>query len=63
MSLDGFDLADLKLVYRALHAHLLEHAELMDSDFFHALQSHLQSRARGEGVELADHAAWDRWLR
>ena len=63
MALDGFARDDLKLVYRTLHAHLMEHEELMDSAFFLALQTHLQSLARADGVDLADHAAWDRWLR
>ena len=57
-----FDLTDLKLVYRSLHAHLMEHMELMDSDFFTALQSHLQQQARDQGVSVSDHAAWDGWL-
>jgi hypothetical protein len=61
-SFAGFETADLKLIYRALHAHLMEHVELMDSAFFHALQSHLQAQARSEGVDLADHAQWDGWL-
>ena len=28
-----FDLSELKLVYRTLHAHLMEHIELMETDF------------------------------
>jgi hypothetical protein len=60
-SLD-FALRDLKLVYRVLHQHLLEHPDLMDSTFFQALQSHLHRQARGEGIDLTDHAQWDRWL-
>jgi hypothetical protein len=59
---DAHDVADLKLVYRVLHAHLMEHAEMMDSPFFAGLQKYLQDRARTDGVELADHAQWDRWL-
>ena len=31
-----FDLSELKLVYRVLHQHLMEHIELMDADFFEA---------------------------
>jgi hypothetical protein len=61
-ALDEYELADLKLVYRVLHAHLMEHSELMDSEFFQELQGHLQGRARAQGVELADHAQWDAWL-
>jgi hypothetical protein len=63
MDFTSHDLDDLKLVYRVLHAHLMEHTELMDSALFSELQSHLQSRARSAGVDLADHAQWDRWLR
>jgi hypothetical protein len=59
---DAHDLADLKLVYRVLHAHMMEHAEIMDSAFTTELQKYLQGRARADGVELADHAQWDRWL-
>jgi len=58
----GYELADLKLIYRVLHTQLLGHEELVDSRFFHDLQRHLQSAARAEGVDLADHAAWDAWL-
>ncbi len=59
----AFDLGELKLVYIALHAHLLEHAELMDADFLTELQAFLQAAARAEGVEVGDHSAWDGWLR
>jgi hypothetical protein len=63
MMFDEHDLGDLKLVYRVLHAHLMEHEELMDSLFFGALQTHLQRLAKADGVQLADHAQWDAWLR
>ena len=53
---------DLKKVYRALQKQLLDHPELMDSEFLQDLQSHLQYRARREGVDLQDHRAWDAWL-
>jgi hypothetical protein len=55
-------LEDLKLVYRVLHAHLVEHLELMDSEVFSTLQQLLQDRAKVEGVDATDHAAWDAWL-
>ncbi len=58
----GFRLDELKLVYRALHAHLLEHEELMDTEFFGGLQDYLQSLAKSAGVDLSDHAAWASWL-
>ncbi len=57
-----FDVSDLKLIYRVLHAHLMEHLELMDSDFFTDLQTWLQSVAGSQGVDVRDHAAWDAWL-
>jgi hypothetical protein len=57
-----FDLGELKLAYRALHAHLMEHVELMDTSFFEELQRWLQYRAGQEGVDVSDHAAWDAWL-
>jgi hypothetical protein len=60
-SLD-FAVGDLKLVYRVLHEHLLDHPDLMDSTFFQSLQTLLHRQARGEGVDLSDHAEWDRWL-
>jgi hypothetical protein len=55
-------LADWKLVFRSLHAHLTEHLELMDAEVFAELQRRLQARAREEGVDVTDHAAWDAWL-
>jgi hypothetical protein len=60
--LEAFAIADLKQVYRVLHAHLMEHPELMDSELFLQLQTSLQAQARKEGVDLADHAAWAAWL-
>jgi hypothetical protein len=61
--LEQFSVEDLKQVYRVLHAHLMEHPELMDSDLFHQMQTTLQAKARAEGVDLADHQAWDGWLK
>ena len=61
-SLAGWQTDDLKLIYRVLHAHLMDHAELMDSALFAALQAHLQAEARKDGVDLTDHSAWDAWL-
>ena len=57
-----YPLAEQKLVYRILHQHLIEHPELMDSQFLHDLQRALQRRAQAEGVDVADHGAWDQWL-
>jgi hypothetical protein len=61
-ALDEFAVEDLKSVYRVLHAHLMDHTELMDSELFLALQSHLQARARKDGVDPTAHAEWARWL-
>jgi len=60
--LDAFAIADLKQVYRVLHAHLMEHPELMDSELFHQMQSVLQAQAKKDGVDLADHQQWAAWL-
>lgn len=58
----GYPLAEQKLVYRVLHKHLTEHAELMDGTFLDDLQRALQHAARADGVDVADHGAWDDWL-
>jgi hypothetical protein len=34
----------------------------MDSEFLHDLQRSLQQQAQAEGVDVADHGAWDAWL-
>ena len=57
-----YSLAEQKLLYRVLHAGLMEHPELMDSEFLHDLQRLLQQQAQAEGVDVADHGAWDAWL-
>ena len=57
-----FTLAELKLVYRVLQQNLLDHAELMDSEFLETLQRWLQYRAGEDGVDITDHAQWIRWL-
>lgn len=54
---------ELRLVYRILHRHLAKHPELMDTHFLIELQSFLHDRARADGVDTADHGAWDAWLR
>ncbi len=60
--LTAFATTDLKLVYRTLHASLLENQDLMDSAFFSELQLWLQTLARVEGIDIADHGQWDAWL-
>jgi hypothetical protein len=57
-----YPLAERKLVYRILHRHLAEHPELMDGTFLDDLQRDLQTAAQAEGVDVADHGAWDAWL-
>lgn len=51
-----------KLLYRVLHRSLTEFPDLMDSEFLHDLQVQLQRKAQVEGVDVADHGAWDAWL-
>ena len=58
-----FQIDELKLVYRVLHRNLMENMELMDTDFLQGLQSWLQFRAGRDGIDIADHAQWDAWLR
>ena len=55
-------LEDVKLIYRTLHRHLTDHLDLMDCDFFDAIQSALQKKAQAEGVDVGHHGAWDLWL-
>ena len=57
-----YPLDERKLIYRILHQHLREHPELMDSQFLHDLQRDLQRAAQSQGVDVADHGAWDEWL-
>jgi hypothetical protein len=60
--MDNYPLAEQKLIYRILHQHLIEHPQLMDSEFLHDLQRSLQKQAQAEGVDVSDHGAWDEWL-
>jgi hypothetical protein len=57
-----YPLAEQKLIYRVLHQHLIEHPEVMDTEFLLDLQRSLQKQAQAEGVDVADHGAWDDWL-
>lgn len=56
-------LDDLKDVYRVLTAHADEHPELAENGFVDSLQRLLEAQARVEGVDVADDAEWDAWLR
>lgn len=60
--LDGYELTDLKRVYRTLHRQLQEDFELMDSGLLLDLQTLLQARATAEGVDVSIHAQWLAWL-
>lgn len=57
-----YSLAERKLVYRVLHENLIRYPELMDLTFLDHLQAELQKLATAEGVDVADHGAWDTWL-
>lgn len=61
-ALDDYPLADLKQLYRLLHASLAENPELMDSELLHDLQTLLQRQARADGVDVSLHAQWAAWL-
>jgi len=56
------DLEELKLVYRVLHRYLSKHTELMDTHFLIELQNFLHAQAAADGVDTANHSAWDAWL-
>jgi hypothetical protein len=60
--MNDYPLEERKLVYRLLHRQLTECPELMDGEFLHDLQRGLQQQAQAEGVDVADHGAWDAWL-
>ncbi|MFH1262893.1 MAG: hypothetical protein V1495_05565 [Pseudomonadota bacterium] len=63
VSVKTYQITDLKRIYRVLHEHLLNHLDLMESEFFEDLQAYLHSIARISGIDISDHAAWERWLR
>lgn len=60
--MNSYPLAERKLVYRVLHRNLTDYPDLIDGDFLHDLQVGLQKAAQAEGVDVADHGAWDAWL-
>ena len=61
-ALAAYPLADLKLIYRTVHAQLTANTELLDSQLLADLQAYLQQQARAQGVSVTDHAQWDAWL-
>jgi hypothetical protein len=60
--LDNYPLAELKLVYRLLHARVQDQPDLMDSMLLEDLQALLQARARADGVDVSLHSQWADWL-
>jgi hypothetical protein len=60
--MENYPLDEMKLIYRVLHRHLAQHTDLLDASFFDDLQRYLQRKAQDEGVDVADHGAWDAWL-
>jgi hypothetical protein len=62
IGMENYGIEELKLIYRVLHRQLTRNPELIDSHFFEDLQRHLQKQAIFDGVDIADHGAWDAWL-
>ena len=60
--MNDYPLSERKLVYRVLHRQLTQFPALMDGDLLSDLQSGLQRDAQAEGIDIADHGAWDGWL-
>jgi hypothetical protein len=56
-------LDDLKAVYLVLSAHAEEHPELDENGFVISLRRLLEAQATVEGIDVADDAEWDAWLR
>ena len=54
---------ELKLVYRILQSQLQSYPDLLDSEMLEALQRHLQTSAREDGIDPTYHPAWAAWLR
>jgi len=57
-----YPLSERKLVYRVLHRQLTQFPALMDGDYLSDLQATLQKDAQADGIDIADHGAWDAWL-
>lgn len=62
-TLNDYTLTDLKLAYVTLHDALLERPALLDSLLLEDLQTALQQRANGAGIDATVHGDWDHWLR
>ncbi len=60
--MNDYPLAERKLVYRVLHRQLTQFPALMDGDLLSDLQTGLQRDAQLDGIDIADHGAWDGWL-
>jgi hypothetical protein len=57
------NLEDLKVVYRVLIAHAADHPELEGNEFLESLRRLLIAQATAEGVDTADEAQWEQWLK
>ncbi len=60
--LADYPLPELRLAFRVLHGQLAQHPDLLDAALLDDLQRLLQRAAAAEGVDIADHGAWDSWL-
>lgn len=58
----AMSLAELKLVYRALHGSLSRFPELIETEFLEELQTLLHQQATKDGIDATDHGLWDAWL-
>jgi len=58
----ALDPEELKLIYRVLHRQLTARPELIETHFLIELQKFLYAEAQEAHIDVADHAAWDRWL-
>lgn len=61
-ALDGYDLSEMKQIYRVLHAALPSEPALLDSRLLEDVQTRLQREARLARVDVTDHRAWAQWL-
>jgi deoxyadenosine/deoxycytidine kinase len=59
---DSYELAEQKLVYRVLHKQVKNYPDLFEGRFLIDLQKTLQQQAQRDGVDIADHSAWEDWL-
>ena len=60
--LSEYPVAELKLIYQVLHAEIIQHPGLMDSELLQNLQKHLQEMATQDQVDVSTHSEWAAWL-